>query len=64
MQCWLLRMAEKKWHMPAPQVAALFQQHDVFGYLAGFYDILHLSSYDLALADVESYLRSKGTSPC
>ncbi|WP_165054872.1 MULTISPECIES: DUF3791 domain-containing protein [unclassified Adlercreutzia] len=64
MQCWLLRMAEKKWHMPAPQVAALFQQHDVFGYVADLYDILHLSSYDLALADVEGYLKNRGALLC
>ncbi len=50
--------------MPAPQVAALFRQHDVLGYVAEFYDILHLSSYDCALTDVESYLKSKGASPC
>ena len=64
MQCWLLRMAEKKWRMPASQVAALFQDYGVFDYLTDLYDILHLSSYECALSDIEGFLRNKGVSPC
>lgn len=64
MQCWLLRMAERKWGISSAQVAELFQSNGVFDYISDLYGILHVSSYDSALSDVENLLRSKGALPC
>lgn len=64
MKCWLLRLAQKRWGMPAAEVTHVFRQADVYGYITDLYDLLHLSSYDRALDDVEKYLAAKGCPPC
>ena len=64
MQCWLLRMAQTKWEMPAREVARLFLDKGVFEYISELYGLLHLSGYDAALCDVETYLRSRGVALC
>lgn len=64
MKCWLLRLAQKRWGMPATEVARIFRQADVYTYVSELYDLLHLSSYDRALDDVEKYLAAKGCAPC
>lgn len=64
MKCWLVRLAEKRWHMPAAEVTRLFTQAGVYSYITELYDLLHLSSYDQALKDVETYLSRKGLAPC
>lgn len=64
MQVWLFRMAERKWHMSPIECAELFEKWNIFGYISRCYDILHLSSYECALQDVENYLDSKGVKVC
>lgn len=64
MQVWLLRMAERKWHLSSSECADLFEKWNIFGYISRCYDILHLSSYECALQDVENYLESKGVKVC
>ena len=60
MQCWLFRLAQTRWNKTPEETALLFKQHDVFAFIAEFYDTLHLSSYGHALGDVEAMLRKKG----
>ena len=60
MQCWVFRMAQRKWNISANDCVAIFKQHDVLGFIARCYDILHLSSYECALEDVEEMLRNRG----
>ncbi len=60
MQCWVLRQAQKKWGLETATVVTLFREHDVLGFIRDCYDMLHLSSYSCALADVEEYLRNRG----
>lgn len=60
MQCWLVRMAQKRWSLPASEVTYIFRTHGVYQYIDSLYDLLHLSSYDCALDSVEKMLRSQG----
>ncbi len=64
MQCWLFRLAQKKWNIPPEETASLFKKHDLFGYISDCYDILHLSSYECALLDLEDILSRKGVAVC
>ncbi|MEC4271822.1 DUF3791 domain-containing protein [Adlercreutzia sp. R25] len=64
MKCWLLRLAQKRWRMPAAHVTQLFSEASVYDYVTELYDLLHLSSYERALDDVETYLIAKGYSLC
>ncbi len=38
----------------------LFRRYDLLGYISECYDLLHVSSYQCALEDIEDLLRSKG----
>lgn len=60
MQCWIYRMAQKKWKLPSAECTRLFQQFHLFEFISECYDILHLSSYACALEDVEEILRANG----
>ena len=60
MQCWIFRMAQLRWRMSPKECAAVFKQQDVLGFISRCYDILHLSSYECALNDVEEMLRNRG----
>ena len=64
MKCWLLRLAQKRWRMPAVRVAQLFSEAGVYDYVTELYDLLHLSSNERALDDIETYLTAKGYSLC
>ncbi len=64
MKCWLIRLAQTRWEMTAAEVARLFREAEVYSYITELYDLLHLSSYDRALDDVEAYLETRGYSVC
>ena len=60
MQCWVFRKAQKKWNKTPGECALLFQKYDLFSFISDCYDLLHVSSYQCALQDVEEMLLSKG----
>ena len=60
MQCWVFRMAQARWKMPAKACAELFKKYNILGFISDCYDILHLNSYECALNDVETLLRNRG----
>lgn len=60
MQCRVFRMAQKKWGISPSECARLFQKYDVLGFISECYDLLHLSSYQCALDDIEEMLHAKG----
>lgn len=62
MQCWIFRMAQTKWNLLPNECAAIFRQYDIFGFIARCYNILHLSSYECALDDIEEMLHNNGVS--
>ncbi len=64
MQCWIVRMAQDRWGVPAAEVARIFGANGVLFYIREMYDLLHLSGYERALDDVEEYLRSRGVALC
>ena len=41
MQCWVFRMAQSKWKKTPEACSKIFQDSDVFGFIASCYDILH-----------------------
>ena len=64
MQCWVFRLAQKKWGLSPAACARLFAENGVLQFIADSYGILHLSSYECALSDVEAYLASRGAAIC
>lgn len=40
MKRWLLRLAQKRWRMPAVRVAQLFSEAGVYDYVTELYDLL------------------------
>ena len=60
METWLFLQAQKKWHKTPEETAEIFNQYGLFDYVSDCYDYLHLSSYDLALENIETLLKNKG----
>lgn len=60
MQCWVFRLAQRKWNMSAGECMELFRRFDILGFISDCYDILHLNSYECVLNDVETLLRNRG----
>ena len=60
MQCQIFRMAQTRWEKSPEECTKIFQDNNVFDYISKCYNILHLSSYDSALLDVEDFLRNRG----
>lgn len=60
MQCWVFRHAQTKWHMSPHTCAELFRKYDLLGYIEECYGLLHVSSYQCALDDIEDILHRKG----
>lgn len=58
MQCWIFRMAQEKWNIPPEDCADLFKKYDILGFISECYELLHVSSYENALADVEDILQA------
>ncbi len=57
-------MAQDKWKKTPEECAKLFQDNDIFGFISSCYEILHLSSYECALDDVEEMLKNRGIFIC
>lgn len=60
MQCWVFRHAQRKWRLTPDACAELFEKYDILGFIAECYGLLHVSSYQCALNDVEGILLRKG----
>ncbi len=60
MQCWVFRKAQKKWKKTPAECADLFKKYDLFGFISDCYDLLHVSSYQCALEEVEGILHNRG----
>ena len=60
MQCWVFRKAQMKWHLTGKECAAIFKRYDLFGYISDCYDLLKVSSYQCALDELDSLLKSRG----
>ena len=60
MQCWVFRKAQKKWNISPSECTEVFKKYDLLGFISECYELLHVSSYQRALEDVEEILHSKG----
>ena len=60
MQSWVFRKAQTRWHKTPAECVEIFQKYDLLGFIAECYGLLHLSSYDHALVEVEEILKSHG----
>lgn len=64
MQCWIFRMAQKKWKLAPTECIKLFERYGLFDFISDCYDVLHLSSYECALKDLEELLENQGVKVC
>ena len=64
MQCWIFRMAQSKWNISASECTKLFKKYDILGFISECYELLHVSSYENALSDVEDILKANGVTVC
>ena len=60
MQCWVLRNAQKQWGISPEECSRIFKDNGVLAYIRDCYELLHVSSYQHALDDVQDMLLSKG----
>ena len=60
MQCWIFRTAQAKWNISAKKYSELFKAYDILSFISECYELLHVSSYDHALHDVEDILEAHG----
>lgn len=60
MKCYLFRLAQTKWKLSPNETSKVFVDNNLFNYITECYDSLHLSSYKLALNDLETILENKG----
>lgn len=60
MECWVFRMAQKKWNISGNACAEVFRKYDVLGFIHECYDLLHLTSYACVLDDVERMIKNRG----
>lgn len=60
MKCWVFRIAQKRWKVKPNRCAKIFKKYDLLGFIDECYDLLHLSSYERTLNDIEELLRNKG----
>ena len=60
METWLFYHAQNKWGITSEETVDVFNKYGVFDYISDCYDYLHLSSYDLALENIEELLKNKG----
>lgn len=64
MQCWIFRMAQDKWNISAKECTDIFKKYDILGFISECYELLHVSSYENALLDVEDILKANGVTVC
>ena len=60
MKCWLFRNATIRWKLSPVQTADLFEKYALYQFVTDCYDLLHVSSYDCALDELESVLAANG----
>lgn len=60
MQCQVIRMAQKKWNISGKQCSELFRKYQLLEFIKECYEILHVSSYQSVVNDLEDILKSKG----
>lgn len=58
MKCYLFRMAQEKWSTNPKLTATIFNENKLFNYIEDCYDLLCMSSYKLALNDLETILKN------
>ena len=63
-QCFIFHISLTRLKKSPEACRKIFQDNDVFGFIASCYDILHLSSYECVLDDVEEMLKNRGVSVC
>ena len=60
MQARLVRLAAEEWHMTIKAVNKIFQQFNVYHYIADLWGLFHVEGDYAVLEDIQSFLSSKG----
>ncbi len=64
MKCFAFRIAQKRWELPPVRCAELFEKCGAYAYIQECYDILHLSSYECVVNDLEKMMQNAGVAIC
>lgn len=59
MQCWIFRMAQKKWKLSSSECAEVFRKYSLMDVIRDNYGMFHLSGYDTVLAELTQILKAK-----
>lgn len=60
MQCIVFRKAQKKWSLSPKDCAKIFRKYKLLDFIKSCYEVLHISSYNCVVEDLEDILKSKG----
>ena len=60
MKCWLFRQATLRWKKSPTETATLFKQYSLYKFISDCYELLHVSSYECALDELEEILKANG----
>ena len=60
LQCWLFRHAQIKWKKSPYETAELFKKYKLYEFVNDCYGLLHVSSYECALDELEAILNANG----
>ncbi len=59
MQARLVRLAAEEWHKTIEETNKLFQQYNIYHYIANFWGIFHVESDEAVLEDISDHINSK-----
>ena len=60
MKCWLFRHAVLKWQLSRIETAELFKKYGLYKFITDSYELLHVSSYECALDELERVPAANG----
>ena len=60
MKCFCFRIAEKRWNKSPKETFELFQKYNLLKYIDDCFGILHVSSYECIVDDMEKILKNNG----
>ena len=58
MKCWLFRNATLRWNKTPNETAELFKKYSLYKFVTECYELLHVSSYECALDELEKCLKA------
>ena len=60
LKCWLIRNAQLRWHKTPCEIVNLFNYYHIYKFVEEAYELLHVSSYESTLNEIEEILKVNG----